>query len=289
MLSYYKLKKNENLVLGLFIGVFLLVILQFSIGNNTYLLIFFFIIFLLLYIFMIFSPRFFGILSSTISSMAIVFSFIFLIMFWLLKVNLPVVGLISDGKMLVFVTLLYVFLTNRIIQNNLMIFKRQRIPQLIVDVKNDLTSIDQFTIKNISDFPATNLLITFEIIYPIPDNSYQIIKLWLIRIYELNIARILNAKKTEYLVNYYSEYLESNSSISINIYEEIHKLADEIAIKKEEGLGIIGTKIQVILKYDYKSQDNLEIDAPFFRLFEYEINPTGCHIIHKSGEPVKLI
>lgn len=177
MLSYYKLKKIENLVLGLFVGVFLLVILQFSIGNNTYLLIFFFIIFLLLYIFMIFSPRFFGILSSTISSMAIVFSFIFLIMFWLLKVNLPVVGLISDGKMLVFVTLLYVFLTNRIIQNNLMIFKRQRIPQLIVDVKNDLTTIDQFKIKNISDFPATNLLITFEIIYPIPDNSYQIIKL----------------------------------------------------------------------------------------------------------------
>jgi len=89
-------------------------------------------------------------------------------MFWLLGVNLPVIGIVGDNKMLVFVTLLYVIFTYKIIQSNLMIFKRQRIPQLLVDVKNDLSSRDTFHIKNISDFPATDLLMKFEIVYPIP-------------------------------------------------------------------------------------------------------------------------
>ena len=162
-------------------------------------------------------------------------------------------------------------------------------PQLLVDVKTDLNLISTFNIKNISDFPATDLLTTFEIVWPIPKNINSIVKLWFTRIYDKIKFLVLNDKKLDYIIVYFSEYLDPNDSISLNIDEEIHKLIDNKAINEEKGLALIGEKFQVILKYEYKSQDNVFLEVPFYKLFEYQITPIGIQLIRKSGNPIKLI
>ena len=283
MISYYKLKKNEDLF-NTILFAFLVLIFSIFWSGAMYIL----IIFLYLYILLLTSPRFFRILSGALSSAVIFTMSILLIISWLLKVNLPIIGNIDNNQMLIFVTIFYVFLTYKVMKSNFLIFKYQRMPQLLVDVKTDLNLISTFNIKNISDFPATDLLTTFEIVWPIPKNINSIVKLWFTRIYDKIKFLVLNDKKLDYIIVYFSEYLDPNDSISLNIDEEIHKLIDNKAINEEKGL-LIGEKFQVILKYEYKSQDNVFLEVPFYKLFEYQITPIGIQLIRKSGNPIKLI
>ena len=284
MISYYKLKKNEDLF-NTILFAFLVLIFSIFWSGAIYIL----IIFLYLYILLLTSPRFFRILSGALSSAVIFTMSILLIISWLLKVNLPIIGNIDNNQMLIFVTIFYVFLTYKVMKSNFLIFKYQRMPQLLVDVKTDLNLISTFNIKNIGDFPATDLLTTFEIVCPIPKNINSIVKLWFTRIYDKIKFLISNDKKLDYIIVYFSEYLDPNDSISLNIDEEIHKLIDNKAINQEKGLTLIGEKFQVILKYEYKSQDNVYLEVPFYKLFEYQITPTGIQLIRKSGNPIKLI
>ena len=284
MISYYKLKKNEDLF-NTILFAFLVLIFSIFWSGAIYIL----IIFLYLYILLLTSPRFFRILSGALSSAVIFTMSILLIISWLLKVNLPIIGNIDNNQMLIFVTIFYVFLTYKVMKSNFLIFKYQRMPQLLVDVKTDLNLISTFNIKNISDFPATDLLTTFEIVWPIPKNINSIVKLWFTRIYDKIKFLVSNDKKVDYIIVYFSEYIDPNDSISLNIDEEIHKLIDNKAINEEKGLALIGEKFQVILKYEYKSQDNLYLEVPFYKLFEYQITPIGIQLIRKSGNPIKLI
>ena len=289
MISYYKLVKYETSILGIMFALILGVWMIIDGTGYIELLRIALILVMFLYMFMLFSPRFFGILSSAISFGVTIALSIVLMVYWLLEVDLPVIGIIDDSKMLVFVTLFYVILTYKIIRSNSMAPKYQRMPQLLADIKNDLGSRYTFNIKNISEFSATDLIIKFEIVYPIPQKPLQTIKLFLIRVCKKSLAEISITKNLEYFVVYDSEYLESNKSIYLDLSEEILKLTDQIAIDKEEGFEMLGQKFQVILKYDYKSQDNLYLESPFYRLFEYQIYPTGCHLIHRSGKPMKRI
>ena len=118
MISYYKLKKNEDLC-NTILFAFLVLIFSIFWTGAIYIL----IIFLYLYILLLTSPRFFRILSGALSSAVIFTMSILLIISWLLKVNLPIIGNIDNNQMLIFVTIFYVFLTYKVMKSNFLIFK----------------------------------------------------------------------------------------------------------------------------------------------------------------------
>lgn len=172
-------------------------------------------------------------------------------------------------------------------KSNSSVYQYQRIPQLLVDIENDNKAI--FNIRNTSDFHAIDLHVTFELLYPLPSNSISTIKLFIERNYLSSIKSYFSKSKgNNYLIRYYLEYLESKNTISIDIEEEVQKLLDEQAIDKERGMDIIGDEIHIIVKYDYKSIDNLDLGKPFYKRFKFSVQPTGKRLVHKSGNPVKL-
>ena len=165
------------------------------------------------------------------------------------------------------------------------IYQYQRMPQLSIDVKNDFKRKFIFDVKNISNHPAADVLITFEIVHPIPKNMRSALYLFFQRKYN-RLVNVFQNKKSTYIIRHFSEYLETNDLKSINIEEEIQSLVDKKA--KSHGLDVIGEEFQIILNYDYKSVDNLNLEVPFLKLFKFRVEPNGIHLVHKSGNFKKL-
>ena len=220
--------------------------------------------------------------TSMFTTASVVLLSIIIAFLWLLKTDIPHIGKITDNQMLVFVTILYVILTYSILKSNFLIFKYQRMPQLLVDVKNDVQNTPSFTFNNLSEFPACYLDMKFEFVHPMPHGFGSSFILFIKR----QIDRLLFFKKSEYIINYYSEYIESNETVSLSITDEIHELIDKEIMKQKDSL--IGERFQIILKYEYSSLDELRLKEPFYKRFDFEIKPTGIHLIHKSGKPIRL-
>ncbi len=289
MITYYSLRKSKIVLDLLFGAIGLFVISLFLTYDYIEWLTFAFFIFLYFYILMIFFPRIFRLLGSAISVSIIITLSIFSLLLWLFRFDLPYLGVISDNKMLVLVTILYVFLTYKILQSNITLFQYQRMPQLLVEIKNDLDNSSKFIVRNESQYPAINIFLTFEIVCPIPDTFFSVLTLWLKREIIEKIGNLISKNKNpDYIVKFFSEYLESKGSMYLAINDEINDIIDQMSIKEGKGLGIVGNTFQVILKYEYQSQDELNLNVPFYRSFKFKIEPTGVHLIHKSGDPIKL-
>jgi hypothetical protein len=199
------------------------------------------------------------------------------------------VGAITDDKMLVFVTLLYVFLTYKLMKNNFSIYQYQRIPQLFISARSDTATKPGFEVKNKSDFHAVDLLVTFEIIYPVPEEFFHILNVYVHRNYIEKLKNFTRKnKKSDYMIRYFSEYLEPQDTMYMTLEQEINQLIDIESIKNQNELDRVERDLQIIAKYEYKSLDNLSLEKPFYKRFKFRIEPTGINLIHISGNPVKL-
>ncbi|MDY0386994.1 MAG: hypothetical protein RBT65_07680 [Methanolobus sp.] len=287
MILYYNLKRFETEINVLLSTAVIFILFQLYRLEYISELIAIAALFLYLYILLLFLPNLFKpLFNSIVSSLIICVSF-FAILFWYFKIDLLPMGTITDDQMLIFVTLLYVFLTYKIMKSNVSVYQYQRIPQLLVDIESNSKAI--FKIRNTSDFHAIDLYVTFEILYPIPPNSISTLKLFIERNYTNTIKSYFSKKDaSKYVIRYYLEYVESKNNVGIDLEEEVQNLLDEQAIDKERGLEIIGDELHIIVKYDYKSIDNLDLGKPFYKRFKYNMQPTGTKLIHKSGNPVKL-
>lgn len=289
MSCYYNLRRHEtelNIVFAVIIILVLIYLYMETYISGVSAILLFIIFFFTL---MISSPKILEILVNNILVNSIIISsLIFIILFWYFKIDILPMGAINDDQMLIFVTLLYVFLTYKIMKSNSSIYKYQRIPQLVIDLENtDNKAL--FSIRNISDFHAVELLISFEILYPIPVSSISTIRLFIERSYINQIKSFFSKMgKNEYIIHYYIESLESQSTGILDIEEEIQCLIDKEAITKERGLDIIDEELHIIVKYEYKSLNNLDLEKPYYKRFKFMIQPTGNRLVYKSGNPIKL-
>jgi len=296
MISYYNLKKNEKILHYLIVYISLIFLI--SLHNLFHsLVIDVFSIVIFYYLYFLISPE------SSLETIKFIFTiisisiFIFLLILfffgWLIQYPIPYIGIISDNKMLVFVTLTYVILTYKIVRSNFKIFQYQRMPNIIIYQKPG----DQFTftIKNVSEFPASDILINIEILYPIPKTIFKIIRMWLVRIFEVYISdyKISNKPNPKYYFLWKSEKLESNDQMELTIRGElkniiplqVHKNDDreyEIYYSNEEIF------FDVIIKCEYASLDNIHLKNPIFNLFKYKSNHQGINLLVKSGDLIKI-
>lgn len=288
MIYYYNLRRYETefntlFAIGVILALFVCFMEKYISGFTAVLL-----LFIYLYVLMLLSPTTFKTLTNNIFASIIITLSLFAILSWYFKIDILPMGNINDDQMLVFVTLLYVFLTYKLMKSNFSIFQYQRMPQLFIDIENNGNEA-LFNIRNMSDFHAVELLVTFEILYPIPVNPISTIKLFIVRNY-INPAKSFFFKKrnNKYIIRYSLEYLESKNTANFDIEQEIQILIDKEAITKKRGLDIIGNELHIIVKYDYKSLDNLNLEKPFYKRFKFKMEPTGNKLVHKSGNPVKL-
>lgn len=288
MIYYYNLRRYETelnilFAIGVILALFVCFMEQYISGFTAVLL-----LFMYLYVLMLSCPTIFKVLINNIFASILIILSLIAILSWYFKIEILPMGNINDDQMLVFVTLLYVFLTYRLMKSNFSIFQYQRMPQLFIDIENNGNEA-LFNIRNMSDFHAVELLVTFEILYPIPVNSISTIKLFIVRNY-INPAKsfIFKMRNNEYIIGYSLEYLESKNAVNFDIEQEIQVLIDKEAITKKRGLDIIYEELHIIVKYDYKSLDNLNLEKPFYKRFKFKMEPTGKKLVHKSGNPVKL-
>ncbi|MDO9098972.1 MAG: hypothetical protein Q7U60_12740, partial [Candidatus Methanoperedens sp.] len=276
LLPYYRLKKNEKFV-PLYI---FLIVAYISIIISKFLPIVqvFTFLFLFLYVFMLFSPKNFTIFSTALlSALLIAISIIFTIS-WVFEVQIPYIGIISDTKMLVFLTFLYVILTYRIIKSNFEIFQYQRMPYLIIESEDFYCYI----IKNVSEFPALDIMMTLEILCPIPEDSISSFKLWLKRTLQIIGYNRFNKSKPDYIAYWASERLDPKDEMKVNIYEEIEQvlsLTQTEANDKTEYCCNEKISFDVIVKTEYSSQDNLPLENPLYSRFRFESSPTGTKLL----------
>lgn len=286
--DYYFLKRNEGYLFTL-MAVFSLIISLICAFMYTFtesrtfhfLFAFFFFIYCII---LVLSRSTQKTINKAIIFYSVISFYLGLLLIWMF--DYPFYGFqITDNKMLVFVTILYVILTYMIMRSHFSIYQYQRMPQLSIDVKNDFKRKFIFDVKNISNHPAADVLITFEIVHPIPKNMRSALYLFFQRKYN-RLVNVFQNKKSTYIIRHFSEYLETNDLKSINIEEEIQSLVDKKA--KSHGLDVIGEEFQIILNYDYKSVDNLNLEVPFLKLFKFRVEPNGIHLVHKSGNFKKL-
>ena len=275
-MSYYDLKRYETEINLAIAGSIIYIILVFFTYKYIAGITAVTVAILYLYLLLLFFPKIFKSLSGFLFSGIVITSLIIAIMFWYFKVSIPPMGVITDDQMLILVTLLYVFLTYKIMKSNSSMYQYERIPQLFVDVNKKYNNHLMFNVKNMSPFHAVDLEVTFEIVYPIPTSFSPIIKLFIERSYIHKTKSIFcKNKQDSYLIKYTSEYLEPDCPISLDIQNEIHSLID----KNEE--------FHIIVKYDYKSLDNLSIEKPLYKLFKFKMEQNGINLVHKSGNPIK--
>lgn len=235
---------------------------------------------------MLFVPKTLRIFSTAVlSAFLIVVSIIFTIS-WFFQANILGI-LISDTKMLVFLTFLYVILTYRIIKSNFEIFQYQRMPYLIVEAENFYS----YVIQNVSEFPALDIMTSLEIIYPIPKDSISSFKLWLKRTLQIISYNHFNKPKPDYIAYWVSERLDPRNAMEVNISEEIGKVLPLTLIKandKTEYCCNEKISFDIIIKLEYNSQDNLPLENPLYSRFRFESSSTGTALLLRSGKPIKI-
>ena len=302
MISYYSLKKNENYFryLIVYISIYLVYLIHTNFQNVsldiTFIIIFYYVCTLL-------SPddsvEMIKFLLMCVSLSAFLVMLILFSFSWVFNNPIPYVGIISDEKMLVFMTFTYVILTYKIMRSNFEIFQYQKMPNIVVSSNSNLDM--DFTVKNVSDYPAIDLIIQIEILYPIPKTTSEVIRIWFMRHIDILICNYDILKKykiyEKHNPNYYhlwrSEKLESNDQINLTIKNDFEKSVplqtyedklhgNKIYYSEEEIL------FDVIVKCEYASQDNLYLKNPIFNLVRYKANNQGIQQLTKSGDLIKI-
>lgn len=283
---YYLLKKNET---NLLVFTTIMIIVAFIIISKEMFIFILFASLFLLFIFGLIIPKI-KVIKDTIIFIIISFIIISFTLSWIFEIQLSYVGIISNNEMLVLGTFLFAFLTYNAMRKNTELFQDKRMPYFKVKIEeNILNKHVDFIITNISDFPAKNIWIDIEIIYPIPKTFISSLKLFLMG--EL-ISIFAIFKNHNYTISYVSESLESKDNMKINIYDEILKLShiNSSQLEKHFNRSYSNEDIffNIIIKCKYTSKDNLPLKNPIYNIFEFKSGIDGVKLIHKSGDPKLL-
>ena len=212
----------------------------------------------------------------------------------------PSLGIeITDDKMLVFVTMLYVLLTYKISKSNLEIYRYQKIPSLSIEgnvppkQNTDPKKFTEYIVKNNSKYSAFSISIVIEILYPIPKK---------------NISTFLQLVKRTLTIRFFTEYLllkpayvsywkidelEPEKKVLVYLDEKTfteilpviaynpRKKYENVVFKKE-------TEFSVIIKCEYYSEDGVQIEKPLYKLFYFVGDGNGI-VERGSGTKPRLI
>lgn len=289
MLTYYELIKYRDqlyfylFLLIVFIGV--TIFKDFAIDT----LVLFFIPSYFLYLS---SKKIKRVINDAVIYSLVLFIIVVILISWIFESPLSVFGIIDDDKMLVFGTFFFAFLTYVAMKNNTKIFQYQRMPYLKVDLDRNLGDDFTFSCTNKSDFPAKDIFINLEIVYPIPENPIKSIKLFIQR--QLKLATcFLSLKIPDFSKFVHEERLEPNESIKIDIIDEIIALPPIITRVHQEYFKRYHSEeeicFNIIIYFTYASIDNLQIEDPIYKMFKFKSDHNGIRLILKSGKSVKII
>lgn len=289
MLTYYELTKFRDqfyfILFLLIVCIGVTIFKDFAIDTL-------FLFIMPLYILYLTSPKINRIINDT-AIFFLVFSIIVAILIsWIFEIQLSVIGIIDDDKMLVFGTFFFAFLTYMAMRNNTKIFQYQRMPYLKIDLDRSLGDEFTFTCTNKSEFPAEGISINFEIVYPIPENPIKSIKLFIQRQLELTISFIY-LRRPDFCKFVSEERLEPKESIKIDIIDKIITFLPIITTVHQEHFKRYYSEeeicFNIIIDFTYASTDNLQIKDPIYKMFKFKSDRAGIKLIRKSGRSVKII
>ncbi|MCM1985598.1 hypothetical protein [Methanococcoides seepicolus] len=286
MVNYYILKKKET---NIFEAIFLIIvgiILAFFyfkyISLETVLSAFF-----PLFIISLFLPNIHKTNQILLRDGLIVLTFFLAIGFWVFGFSVPYINIVlSDGKMVVIGSIFYAYLTFKNLQNNSSIFKYQRMPNITIKTKKEDASYT-FLIVNNSRYPVKNVKVAFHIVYPIPEDRYFVLMKWFLN----HQYDFLIRKKPQNSTLKSISFIESNETKKITLDDKLYSLFD--ITKALTGYGVYEysnlptdcKRFDIITDLRYSSQDNLEIENPIFKKFEFEMDSKGIKLIHDSDDP----
>jgi hypothetical protein len=187
--------------------------------------------------------------------------------------------------MVVFASIFYAYLTFKNLQNNSKIFKYQRLPNLTIKAKGSLDY--SFSIENNSQYPVKNVKVNFHIIYPIPKNNLFILAKWLL-LHEYD-AKI--KMKPDHSTLKVINFIEPEDVKEINIEDKlldilgIEQYRDRYGQYQYVNLPSETHRFDIIADLKYSSQDNLVIENPIYKKFEFEVGPKGINLIQDSDDP----
>ncbi len=287
MLYYALIKYRDQFLFTLFFIIALIISLNFNMAIDSLLS-----LFLSIYILSLISPKIRRRINDTILIILVFTIVITFTISWILKIQLSFIGVIDDNKMLVFGTFLFVFLTYMAMKKNTEIFQYQRMPYLIMEFDKDSNEEFLFTFKNIRDFPANNIYIKFEIIYPLPGNSWPSLLLFVKQQLKLILFRLSIIPKPDFFISFVSERLEPNDCMKINILDQLLRY---VPINSKPYQGNLKRYysdkeiyFNIISNYTYSSKEKFLSEDPTYNIFKFKSDLKGIELIHKSGEPIEI-
>jgi hypothetical protein len=223
---------------------------------------------------------------------SIIFLFVVFLYFWFFKTEVPFLkSLISDNQMLVFTSILYAYLTYKNIQTSMNVFKYQRMPYITINNFEEAESYSiKYRLKNESNFPAKNIKIYFEILYPVPEKKLKTSAPLFIRRSLNNLLYSIcpHTKKPQYISLISIKWMEPNSFTEVSIDDEIQKSIPMSKCGKNNDCMNKEVYFDVIVSWEFISVDNLFVENKFYKLFKYQRNSSGIKFVIDSDKPTKI-
>ena len=287
MLYYALIKYRDQFLFTLLVIIAFIISLNFNMAIDSLLS-----LFLPIYILSLISPKIKRIINDTILIILVLSIVITFIISWIFKIQLSFIGVIDDNKMLVFGTFLFVFFTYMAMRKNTEIFQYQRMPYLIIELYKNTNEKFLFTFTNIRDFPATNIYIKFEIIYPLPENSWPSLILFVKRQLKLILFRLSIIPKPDFFISFVSERLEPNDCMKINMLDKLLRVVPINSKPYNENLIRYYSNeeiyFDIIISCTYGSKEKFITEDPIYNIFKFKSDLKGIELIRKSGEPIEI-
>ena len=292
---YYYFKKNEE-HLFIFMALFSMIIVfisafAYTLTENNVFYFLFALFFSIYCIILILSRSTQKTINKAIIFYSVIGFYFGLLLMWIFDFSFYGFR-ITDNKMLVFITILYVYLTYNITKSNFEIFQYQKIPQIAIENGGEITDdfyekFKSYTIKNNGDYPAKNMNISIEILYPVPTKYFPSLFECIKRSFRIGLFSQFNVSKPGYITYWISESIDPNDSILVSIDEKVIIKSLPVLIKKYSGKIIEITferevEFCVIIKCEYYSQDGVAIEKPIYKLFTFKGDHEGINYVSKG-------
>ncbi|VVB92972.1 Uncharacterised protein [uncultured archaeon] len=147
-------------------------------------------------------------------------------------------------------------------------------------------------------FPATDILITLEILYPIPKDSFSSFKLWVkrslqTRIFNYKFYSKIYKSKPDFVAIQFLDRIGADTSVIADIKDNVCQILPLEVIKYDNKPNKFYSNekiiFDIIIKCEYSSLDNLKLEKPLYSLFRFESSPQGIIALQISGAPIKIL
>ncbi len=293
-MSYYYFRKNEKNIFEASILTFVLFLIALCYyGYMSFETLFaFYIPFIMI---SMYCPQIKKGLRFLVFDLTFILLFIVPLFFWISNTEVPYLNIIvSDSKMVVFSSILYAYLTFKNIQYSTRAFKYQRMPNITISAfQESETELVSYQIKNESDYPAKDIKMYFEFLYPIPENTFKCSFSHFIKRNFKYLSYFFNpfSKNPNYVSLVSQNWIEPNSIQKISVKNGTIKLMKEL--ENERSIDCIDCKnrknyFDVIVSWDFVSVDNFFMENRYYKNFRYELNSSGIKFVSDSDGPIQI-